>query len=861
MASSRTVPFAHRRVPVPAASAACAAAAIAAALATGCGGEPAATADAPARDAAPSFREVSRQAGVDYAHAKPVLDAKLDHIMSWMASIGSAAAAADYDGDGWIDLYVTSSRRGTPNRLYRNRGDGTFEEVAAAAGLAAANDRRGASMDAVWGDVDNDGRPDLYLVRWGTDSLYHNQGDGTFTEITERVFRRRDGTPGTDWANGAAAIFLDFDLDGRLDLYVGNYFREVDLWNLEDTRIMHDDFERAQNGGENFLYHQQPDGTFVEVAGKLGVEDPGWTLAVGSADVDNDGDPDLFCADDFGPDRLFLNGGDGTFEDATEGAIGFDTKKGMNVDFGDFNNDGWLDVYVTNITTAEYLQEGNALWHNNGVGADGRLTLTDVSLEAGTYDGGWGWGGKFFDYDNDGDLDLVAVNGFISAGEGNFWYDLATFTVEDRDVADAATWPPIGDRSFSGYEKTRLFRNDGPSFVETAAAEGITSDRDGRGIAVVDYDNDGDLDLFIANQGQPPDLYENLGGGGHWLTVELVADPATGVNADGIGTRVTAVLRGGKRLIRERDGGNGYSAQSDPRLHLGLGDAERVDLLEVRWPDGGLQYLEDVPADRFVTVEQDPAAYAGRAKIAAARAERVERAATPAPAAPPVDPEALDRRLTELEERLSRGRLDHALAATYRKHATAHGAHDRAIDFFTGLVERRPDDMEARIELSLAHVDKIPTCGGVAAIVCKGTLARRSLDQIALVVERQPERWVGWYARGTNHLHWPRALGHADDAAADFARAIEMERALPGGGRAREHREAYVRWGDALTKDGRYEEARRAWRQGLEAFPGDEQLETRLALAGDAEQLAYVEDQRSLERPIETDLSFLERGR
>ena len=143
----------------------------------------------------------------------------------------------------------------------------------------------------------------------------------------------------------------------------------------------------------------------------------------------------------------------------------------------------------------------------------------------------------------------------------------------------------------------------------------------------------------------------------------------------------------------------------------------------------------------------------------------------------------------------------------------------------------------------------------------KGTLARRSLDQIHVVVERQPERWVGWYARGTNHLHWPRALGHADDAAADFARAVEMQRALPGGGREREHREAYVRWGDALTKDGRYDEARRAWRQGLAAFPGDEQLAARLALAGDAEQLAYVEDQRSLEREIDTDLSFLERGR
>ncbi len=377
---------------------------------------------------------------------------------------------------------------------------------------------------------------------------------------------------------------------------------------------------------------------------------------------------------------------------------------------------------------------------------------------------------------------------------------------------------------------------------------------------MVDYDNDGDLDLFIANQGQPPDFYRNEGGGGHWLMVALVADPSTGVNADGVGTRVTAVA-GSRRMIRERDGGNGYSGQSDPRLHFGLGDAERVELLEVRWPDGGLQYLEDVPADQFVTVEQDPAAYAGRAKISAAEADRAERPAEPEPAAPAIDPEALDRRLTGLEERLSRGRLDHALAATYRRHAAEHGAHDRSIEYFARRVEQDPDDLEARLELSCAQIDKVPTCGGVAAVVCKGTLARRALDQLEVVTAGQPERWVGWYASGTNHLHWPRALGHADDAAADLGRAVAMQRALPDAGRRPEHLEAYLRWGDALTKDGRYEEARRAWRQGLEVFPGEPGLEERLALEGDEAQLDYVEDARSLERTIDTDLSFLERGR
>ncbi|MEK7730449.1 MAG: VCBS repeat-containing protein, partial [Planctomycetota bacterium] len=175
-------------------------------------------------------------------------------------------------------------------------------------------------------------------------------------------------------------------------------------------------------------------------------------------------------ADDFGPDQLFLNNRDGTFKNVTKEVLGGDSKKGMNVDFGDFNNDGWLDIYVTNITTAEYLQEGNMLWHNNGVGPDpppGGLSLTDISLETGTYDGGWGWGAKFLDYDNDGDLDLIAANGFISAGEGNYWYDLASWSVLGQDPADAANWPTIGNRSFSGYERERFWRNDGMgSFTE-----------------------------------------------------------------------------------------------------------------------------------------------------------------------------------------------------------------------------------------------------------------------------------------------------------------------------------------------------------------------------------------------------------
>jgi tetratricopeptide (TPR) repeat protein len=819
--------------------------------AAGCSGGPVEAGDSPG--AGLHFSQVAAAAGFHHRHHKPSLDPQLDNVMAWVSSLGAAAAAGDFDDDGRIDLFVTDSRKGEPDHLYHNRGDGTFVDVAAKAGLADVNGEDGVSMDAVWGDVDNDGWQDLF----------HNNHDGTFTDVTAERFRSLDGSPGTGWHNGNAAIFLDYDLDGRLDLYVGNYFADEDLWHLATTRIMHDDFEHSRNGGRNQLFHQEPDGTFVEVPLADGLDDPGWTLAVGSADLDNDGWPDLYCADDFGPDQVFLNRRDGTFADVSSEAIVPDTKKGMNVDFGDVNGDGWLDVYVTNVTTSAYLQEGNMLWHNNGVGPDGVPTFTDVSLETGTYDGGWGWGAKFFDADDDGDLDLVSADGFITAGPGSYWFDLATWTVTGKDPADTRNWPAIGDRSFSGRERTRFWRDDGlGTFSEAAREVGLDSTRDGRGVAVFDYDDDGDLDVFLANQGQPPDFYRNEGiAGNHWLRVALVGDPKTRTNRDGVGTRVTALTPAGHRMIRERDGGNGFAGQSDPRLHFGLGGETRVALLEVRWPDGGLQYFEDVAADQQLTVCQDPARYASRVKIHVGRPEAVprRREAGQAPK-PEVDPAALDAELSAVEARIRRAEGGYTLPGLYRRRCVETGRQDRAIAFFRDLVEARPEP-RLRVELATAYIDKIPTCGGLAAVICKGTLARKALDQLDAVLEKDPDSWIGHYCRGINHLHWPRALRHSRRAAADLERCVELRR---GAAARPEDLRVYVALGDAWAKAGDFGRARRAWRDGLALFPGAEELTKRLELGQDLEQgpddelLAYVEDRESLERPIDTDLSFMD---
>jgi tetratricopeptide (TPR) repeat protein len=805
------------------------------------------------------FVERAAAAGFGHVHHKPQLDAKLSPIMPWVASVGAAAAAADFDGDGWMDLYVTDSGETQPNHLYRNRGDGTFEDVAVRAGVAAVNDTDGTSMDCVWGDYDNDGDPDLFVVKWGRDRLFRNDG-GVFTDATRAAFRDEKGRPGSPWANGCAAIWFDYDCDGHLDIYVGNYFAPRDLWHLEDTRIMHDSFEHSRNAGRNFFWHNRGDGTFEEVAARLGVDDTGWTLSVAHGDADNDGWPDLYSANDFGPDQLFLNDGRGGFRNVSKEALGYDTKKGMNAEFGDCDNDGWLDIYVTNITTAEYLQEGNMLWRNVGLdAATGVPTFVDIAAEAGAWDGGWGWGAKFFDFDHDADLDIVALNGFITAGAGSYWYDLASWTVTGQDVTDARNWPPIGDRSFSGNEMTRLWRNEGHDlFTEIAARSGLDDRHDGRGVCLFDADNDGDLDIYLANQGAPPAFYRNDAppAGSHWLQVELRGRPASGSNRDAVGARLTAVTRSG-RQVREKDGGNSYSAQSDRRVHFGLGPHAVVDTLEIRWPSRCVTRLVGLPADQLVRLEE--AADLDSVALCIPR-RHAAPVAPPRPAAdaaaPGVDPAARDAFLADIETHVRARTDDVALASRYRAECVRAGAHERAARFFEALVRERPDDRWARLHLATAYVDQIPTCGGVAAIVSKGTLARKSLDQLDAVLEKDPAWWPALYARGTNHLHWPRSLRHSAAAAADFRRLLDLQGRDAGGRRGYWVR-SYLGLGDALAKDGDFQAARAVWQEGLVAFPNDAGLQQRLALGSAAEARAFVENNRSIHQPIDTDLSFL----
>lgn len=534
------------------------------------------------------FEDITQKAGVSKKHTNRSFKNPYSNIMAGYTALGASVAVADYDGDGFEDLYVTDSKEDGKNHLYHNNGDLTFTDVAVEAGVAEGNDAENASADCLWFDYDNDGRPDLLVVRFGHNQLYKNLGRGKFKDVTKEAGIYR-------YANAITAIAFDYDHDGYVDLFVGNYFSPVNIFNPETPRFFPESFETANNGGGVTVFHNNGNGTFTEVSEKIGIRVSGWTLDLGHGDANNDGWDDLYVACDFGTDRFFVNNGNGTFADKTETAIGFDTKKGMNSDWGDFDNDGLLDIYVTNITD-DYMREGNFLWHNNG-----NLTFSDVSRETGTYNTGWGWGAKFFDYDNDGWLDLYVVNGWVSAGNQDYVPDIfQMITKPGIDFADARNWPPMGNKSLSGYEKKRLFHNEGGQmFKDEAARHGLDSIRDGRGIGVADLDNDGRLDLFVANANSEPYLYHNiLPPGPHWA--EFVLE-GTKSNRFGVGAQLR-VTTGGKTYLRFVNGGNGFASQCTYRVHFGLAKQDSIERLEIRWPSGAGQVFEKLAADHIYKI-------------------------------------------------------------------------------------------------------------------------------------------------------------------------------------------------------------------------------------------------------------------
>jgi hypothetical protein len=545
------------------------------------------------------FEEVSHAAGIDFVHQAPTLDPKLDKIMPEVASMGASVSIVDFDRDGWPDIYVTNSAEGSKNHLYRNMHDGTFKDVAEEMGIADVNQPgTGVSMGAVWGDYDNDGYEDLFLIKWGRPELFHNDGGKGFTRVSEKA-----GLP--PWINANTAVWLDYDGDGLLDLFVGGYYSEdVDLWHLKSTRMMPDSFEYAKNGGRKYLFHNLGGGRFEEVSAKLGIESRRWALASGAADLRGTGHQDLFVANDYGVSELYQFDGKRFHEVGAQAGVGFAPKSGMSVSFGDIFNQGKYAVYVSNISEDGTLIQGNNLWVPKESTEGNATRYENLARDMGVELGGWSFGAQFGDLNNDGNLDLYVTNGYVSLDRNrSYWYDFTKIAGGNSTIiGDAKDWPAIDGRSLSGYQQKHVWLNDGAGkFVDVAQAIGATDTYDGRAIVFADLWNNGALDVIEANQRGPLLVYRNtVSPENKWIEFDL---HGTRSNRSAIGASVELDWNGQKQ-VQTVSGGSGFSAQNDRRLHFGLGKNPQVEKAVIHWPSGKVQTLDSLNPDKLYSIEE-----------------------------------------------------------------------------------------------------------------------------------------------------------------------------------------------------------------------------------------------------------------
>ena len=516
------------------------------------------------------FADVTAESGVRFTHSFG--DEEMSSILE---ATGSGCMFFDYDNDGWMDLYAVncsylegiseppeegSGVHELTNQLFHNEGNGTFADVTGKAGVGDP----GYGMACIAGDYDNDGQVDVYVTNYGRNTLFHNEGDGSFTDATEKA-----GVGDELW--GVGTVFLDYDNDGDLDLYVANYLEFDPEYRLYYAADLFPG-PLAYPGQPDVFYRNEGDGTFADVTEAAGVVSEARAMGLVAGDYDGDGLIDLYVANDAMANYLYRNNGDATFTDiGLELGVAFsangDASSSMGGDFGDFDLDGDMDLLVPDMAynnlfvniAPDYFEDYTAA-----------LGIAEIS---GQY---VSWHGDFLDYDNDGDLDILITNGDAHH---------LTHTMEALLLANVP-------REGGGRTFVDISGESGAFFRHRCVSRGATTG---------DYDNDGDLDLFVLHLDQPSQLLRNEGGNArHWLMIDL---EGTASNRDGIGAWVT-VRTGEMKQVSQALTGVGYISQNDPRLHFGLGPHEQIDAITVRWPSGKVQELTDVAADRVVKVTE-----------------------------------------------------------------------------------------------------------------------------------------------------------------------------------------------------------------------------------------------------------------
>ena len=511
------------------------------------------------------FQEVIKFSGIDFTHT--IGD---EHLSNLVESVGGGAVFLDYDQDGFIDLYLSNGNytevlsmnedhpavKTSENALFRNLGNGTFEDVTKKAKVGD----RGYGMGMTVGDFDNDGYPDIYVSNYGVNVLYHNNGNGTFSDVAKKA-----GVGGNECSVGA--VWFDYDNDGFLDLYVGNYINFDPQYNYYYAP---DGFPgpMAYDGQPDILYHNNGDGTFADVTNEMGVFNlDGRAMGVGAADYDNDGFVDIFVSNDHMNNYLYHNqGGKGFVDKGIMSGVAFnqigEATISMSVDFADYNNDGLLDLFVSDdVYCSLYRNEGNGVFSEMSYNAG-------IAIACGQF---VGWASTFIDYDNDGDLDIFKINGELKHLYG---------------------------------QEDQLFENDGnEKLIDVSTERGSYFQQElvGRGASFGDFDNDGDLDVYIVNLNDKGALLRNnKGNENNWIALQLIGEQS---NRDGIGARVTIVSGGVKQYTQKRSA-SGYLSQNDPRLYFGLGSSKIVESIEVIWPSGKIQKLENVKSGQLITIKE-----------------------------------------------------------------------------------------------------------------------------------------------------------------------------------------------------------------------------------------------------------------